>query len=46
MLLAKGGDPHLAGPQSDNFKINSAYEAATELGNISFLRALETWKGK
>ena len=43
LLLERGGDPHLAGPQIDDFKISSAHEAATERQNTSFLRALETW---
>lgn len=44
LLLARGGDPYLAGPQLDDYKISSAYEAATERQNTSFLRALETWQ--
>ena len=44
LLLAKGGDPHLVGPQFDDWKISSAYEAATERQNASFLRALKTWQ--
>lgn len=46
LLLARGGDPYLAGPQLDDFKISSAFEAATERKNASFLRALETWQGR
>lgn len=44
LLLARGGDPHLAGPQLDDIKISSAFEAATGRQNASFLRALETWQ--
>lgn len=44
LLLARGGDPHLAGLQLDDFKISSAYEVAVDRQNTSFLRALEIWQ--